>query len=277
MPTPPPAWSPLPSPEVLARYEIWDSYLTQARGADTVPAIEALLPLVERAALKKLCYFPDVGLGTGSAAIEQWAAAHPQEIDEPLRRWPDLMLGMIQVNAREPQRSLDALNRWLRDGPMVGVYFPGGAPAGLPCTHPDVARLVERIAALGGAIMMHTWFTTNEPGPPHGSTPSDLAELAARFPEQTFICAHAGGNWELGLRAVRDHSNIVVETSGFDATAGFLEMAVRELGADRVVFGSHLPSRSLGTELGKILFAGLSEEQKHLVLGGNFRRLLRLG
>jgi predicted TIM-barrel fold metal-dependent hydrolase len=54
-------------------------------------------------------------------------------------------------------------------------------------------------------------------------------------------------------------------------------MAVRELGAERVVFGSHLPSRSLGTELGKILFAGLSEAQKRLVLGGNYRRLLRRG
>ena len=272
---PPPTWSPLPATRELARLEIWDSYLTQARGAAAVPAIEALLPLVERAALKKLCYFPDVGLGTGPAAVEQWVAAHSDQIDEPLRRWPDLMLGMIQVNAREPSRSLDAIDRWLRDGPMVGVYLPGGAPAGLTCTHPDVARLVERVAELGGAIMMHTWFKTNDPALPHGSTPSDLAELAARFPQQTFICAHAGGNWELGLRAVRELPNIVVETSGFDATAGFLEMAVRELGAERILFGSHLPSRSLGTELAKILFADLSEEQKHLVLGGNFRRLLR--
>jgi len=275
MPAAPPAWSPLPPSGVLARYEIWDSYLTQERGAATVPAIEALLPLVERAALKKLCYFADVGLGTASPAIEAWVSTHPDQIDEPLRRWPELMLGMIQLNARDVPRSLVALDRWLRDGPMVGVYFPGSAPAGLPCTHPDVARLVERVAELGGSIMMHTWYKTGEAGPPHGSTPSDLAELAARFPGQTFICAHAGGNWELGLRAVRELPNVVVETSGFDATAGFLEMAVRELGAERVVFGSHLPSRSLGTELGKILFAGLDENQKRLVLGGNFRRLLR--
>ena len=65
-----------------------------------------------------------------------------------------------------------------------------------------------------------------------------------------------------------------METSGFDATAGFIEMAVRELGAERVVFGSHLPSRSLGTELGKILGAEISERDKRRILGQNFRDLL---
>ncbi|MFN9911880.1 MAG: hypothetical protein ACK53L_04810, partial [Pirellulaceae bacterium] len=44
--------------------------------------------------------------------------------------------------------------------------------------------------------------------------------------------------------------------------------------AQRILFGSHLPSRSLGTELGKVLTAAISEEDKHQILGGNLRRLL---
>ncbi|MCB1088822.1 MAG: amidohydrolase family protein, partial [Verrucomicrobiae bacterium] len=106
------------------------------------------------------------------------------------------------------------------------------------------------------------------------STPSELADLAAKFPDQAFLCAHAGGEWERGIRAVRDSPNILVETSGFDATAGFIEMAVRELGAERVVFGSHLPTRSLGTELGKVIGAEIGEPEKRLILGENYRRLL---
>ncbi len=275
MTAPPPSWSPLPPADELARYEIWDSYLTQARGPGLMGSMQELMPLVERFALRKLCFFADVGLGTGNAAVEKWARGQPEEIEAPLRRWPDLLLGFIQLNAHDVPGSLRALDRWLRDGPMKGVYFPGSAPAGLNCAHPNLEPLVARIAELGGAIMLHTWFKTNEEAGAHGSTPSDLAELAARFPDQTFICAHAGGNWELGLRAVRGSPNIVVETSGFDATAGFIEMAVRELGAERVLFGSHLPSRSLGTELGKVLFAQISEDDKKRILGANFRRLLR--
>ncbi len=65
---------------------------------------------------------------------------------KPLERWPDLLLGMIQLNANNVPASLDALNRWLRDGPMLGVYFPGGGPGAMTCTHPNYNPLVERIA-----------------------------------------------------------------------------------------------------------------------------------
>ena len=105
--------------------------------------------------------------------------------------------------------------------------------------------------------------------------PAELAELARRFPAQKFLCAHAGGEWERGIRAVKDTPNVLIETSGFDATTGFIEMAVRELGARRIVFGSHLPSRSLGTELSKIVAADITEQDKRLILGENYRTLLR--
>jgi predicted TIM-barrel fold metal-dependent hydrolase len=51
-------------------------------------------------------------------------------------------------------------------------------------------------------------------------------------------------------------------------------MAVREPGAARVVFGSHLPSRCLGTEYSKVLNAEISESDKHQIMGANLRKLL---
>ncbi len=160
-------------------------------------------------------------------------------------------------------------------GRCWGCTFPAADREALTCTHPNFLPLVERIAEYNGVIMQHTWFQTGGKPGPGASTPAELAELAAKFPEQKFLCAHAGGEWQKGIRAVRDSENILVETSGFDATAGFIEMAVRELGAERIVFGSHLPSRSLGTELGKVIGADISEEDKRLILGENYRRLLR--
>ena len=74
---------------------------------------------------------------------------------------------------------------------------------------------------------------------------------------------------------MQNSPNILIETSGFDATAGFIEMAVREIGAERIIFGSHLPSRSLGTELRKVIGAEISERDKKRILGENFRNLLR--
>jgi len=234
------------------------------------------LPAIKKGQFEKLCYFPHVGIGTTTdKRLEERLRAEPELILKPLNRWPKLLMGMIQLNANDVSASLAALDRWLRDGPMLGVYFTGSGPGAAPCTDKKVLPLVERIAELNGVIMQHTWFITGGKVRPGQTTPAELAELAAQFPQQKFLCAHAGGEWQKGIRAVRDQRNILVETSGFDATAGFIEMAVRELGAERIVFGSHLPSRSLGTELGKVIAAEISERDKRLILGENYRKLLQ--
>jgi predicted TIM-barrel fold metal-dependent hydrolase len=272
----------LPSPEKLKAYRIWDSYFTPSHshpGRDgsrgIVADVERALPAMQKAHFEKAAYFPHVGVGTTTdAAYEKLAKSNPDVVLKPLKRWPDLLLGMIQLNANNVTASLDALNRWLRDGPMLGVYFPGGGAGALACSHRNFYPLVERIIDLNGVIMQHTWFKTGGKQGPGESTPSELAELAAKYPEQNFLCAHAGGEWEKGIRAVADSPNVLVETSGFDATAGFIEMAVRELGAERIIFGSHLPSRSLGTELGKVVGAEITDHDRKLILGENYRRLL---
>jgi len=272
----------LPPSQQLENYRIWDSYFTPAHShpgrdgsSNLIAEIERALPAIKTGKFEKLCYFPHVGIGTTrDADLEQLLKTHPEIIEQPLKRWPDLLMGMIQLNANNVNASLDALNRWLQDGPMHGVYFPGGGPAALVCSHRNFNPLIERIAELNGVIMQHTWFITGGKRHPGTSTPSELAILAKRFPDQKFICAHSGGEWERGIRAVRNSGNILVETSGFDPTAGFIEMAVRELGAGRIIFGSHLPSRSLGTELCKVTAAQISEADKRLILGSNFRKLL---
>jgi len=272
----------LPSSERLKEYRIWDSYFTPSYshpGRDGSSAliadVERALPAIRKGRFEKLCYFAHVGLGTTTDAdYEKLAQTNPDAILKPLQQWPNLLIGMIMLNGNKVDASLDALNRWLRDGPMLGVYFPGGGPGSLPCNHPNFHKLVERIADLRGVIVQHTWFKTGGKQGPGESTPSELAEVAARYPDQKFICAHAGGEWEKGIRAIRESPNILAETSGFDPTAGFIDMAVRDLGPERIVFGSHLPSRSLGTELGKVLGANISERDRRLILGENYRKLL---
>ena len=54
-----------------------------------------------------------------------------------------------------------------------------------------------------------------------------------------------------------------------------VEMAVRELGAERVIYGSDFGGRSLASQLAKVYGADIPAEAKRLILGGNIRRLLR--
>jgi predicted TIM-barrel fold metal-dependent hydrolase len=266
----------------LQGYRIWDAYFTPAHshpGSDgssrLVADVERALPAMTTAKFQRACFFPHVGIGTTTdVQLEQLLRDRPELVSLPLKRWPNFLMGMIQVNSNDIPASIRAVDRWVAGGPMVGVYLPGAGPGARPCNDRRLRPLIEQIAAVGGVIMVHTWFKTGGKGSAGESTPAELADLAEHFPEQKFVCAHAGGQWQRGIRAVRSLPNVLIETSGFDATAGFIEMAVGELGADRILFGSHLPSRSLGTELAKILGAETSEHDKRLMLGENFRRLL---
>ena len=101
----------------------------------------------------------------------------------------------------------------------------------------------------------------------------DLVLLAQRFPDVPLICGHSGGDWELGIRTVRPYKNVYLEFAGSDPHGGQVDLAVKELGAERIVWGGHIPSRSYATELAKVLDADIPHEQRMLILGGNLRRI----
>ena len=72
---------------------------------------------------------------------------------------------------------------------------------------------------------------------------------------------------------MRDCANVYVELSNF-AGAGFIEYAVREFGADRLIFGSFLPASDPFVPIGMVLDADIPDPDKALIAGGNLRRLI---
>jgi predicted TIM-barrel fold metal-dependent hydrolase len=102
----------------------------------------------------------------------------------------------------------------------------------------------------------------------------DLAALARRHPGASIICGHTGGQWELGIRAIRDVPNVTIDLAGSDPTAGLVEMAVRELGARRILYGSDAPGRSFASQLAKVYGADVPDETRQLIFGENLKRLL---
>jgi hypothetical protein len=162
----------------------------------------------------------------------------------------------------------------------VGIKYYGGNPGGVVCSHPNNDAIVRLAGELKALIYVHTWMKIGgDPRRPGGdnergeSTPMDLAQLAERFPDVTFLCGHSGGDWELGVQAVRRLPNVYIEFSGSDPHSGQVDYTVGEVGASRLVWGGHGPSRSYSTELGKVLDADLTQDQRLQILGGNLRRI----
>jgi len=136
--------------------------------------------------------------------------------------------------------------------------------------------VMEKAESLGIPVLQHAWFkiTGCIPGE---STPVDVVALARGFPGVTIIMAHIGGDWQRGIKAVRDLPNVLVDTSGSIVDCGMIEEAVAELGAKRILFGTDLPDIDFWTNLGKIDGAEITAEQRSLILHGNASRLLRGG
>jgi predicted TIM-barrel fold metal-dependent hydrolase len=180
------------------------------------------------------------------------------------------LMGFAYLNPRYVAESLAELERCVRDGPLVGIKLW----VARRCHEPEIDPIIEKAALCHAAIFQHTWFKAegNRPGE---STPDDLAELAERHPQASLICGHAGGDWELGIRSIRKHRNVSIELGGFDPTAGVVEMAMRELGPDRILYGSDVAGRSFASQLGKVLGAEISVNAKRQILAGNLQSLLR--
>jgi uncharacterized protein len=250
--------------------EIWDlhCHLSGVPGNTPEERLGKLIEYADRMGIARLCVY--MGMEWSYDPSPDKLRHDNDQVLRAIRAFPDRALGFVYLNPKHTQVSLDELNRCVRDGPMVGVKLW----VAHRCNAPELDPLIARAAELKAVIFQHTWLkiTGNLPGE---STPMELAELAARHPQATLICGHSGGDWERGLRVIRPHKNISADLAGGDPTAGVTEMAVRELGAERVIYGSDVGGRSFASQLAKVFGADIPESAKRLILGENLKRLLR--
>ncbi len=251
-------------------WRIWDLHCHLNGFDGDTPSAKAaeILRFADRMGVERLCVF--MGYPFSYNPVPDDLRAQNNQVLEALRVGRERMLGFAYLNPNHLDFSLAELDRCVRDGPMVGVKLWVAKRASAR----ELDDIVERASALKAAIFQHAWFKVggNLAGE---STPLDVAELARRHPSAKIICGHTGGEWESGIRAVRGLSNVMVDTAGSDPTSGFVEMAVREVGAKRILYGSDIGGRSFGSQLAKVMGADLTDDERALICGDNLRRLLK--
>jgi predicted TIM-barrel fold metal-dependent hydrolase len=248
---------------------IWDlhCHLSGFEGRTPDEKMAELMRFADRMGIERVCLY--MGYPFAENPGPETLRAQNDQVLQALSHWHHRAFGFAYLSPNHPQTSWDELNRCVRDGPMVGVKLWVAHRADAP----EVDAIVERAAALKAVIFQHTWIKTggNLAGE---STPMDLVELARRHPAVPIICGHTGGNWELGIRAVRGVDNLYADIAGSDPAAGFVEMAVRELGAARVIYGSDVGGRSFASQLGKVMGADVPQAAKDRILGANLKELM---
>ena len=114
----------------------------------------------------------------------------------------------------------------------------------------------------------------------HGvGNPETLEKLSLDYPNAKIIVAHGGG-WDgrapnKYLPVVKKRANVYLDSgAGSLCYLGGVEALVREVGTDKVLYGSDFPFGDALSEMGKIIYAKIADEEKEKILGLNLLRLL---
>jgi len=263
------------SDDTVARVEseshamIWDlhCHFSGVPGPTIEDRTRQILEYADRMGVQRLVFF--MGWPWSRNPSPDDFRRQNDQVLQALQKWPDRLFGFAYLNGHYPHESLQEIERCITNGPMVGIKLW----VARKCSNEALDPIIARCGELNAAIYQHTWLKTQ--GNLEGeSTPMDLALLAARHPTVPIICGHTGGDWTRGIRAIRANKNVSIGIGGSEPTSGFVEMAVRELGAERVIYGSDAGGRSFSSQLAKVYGAEIPDEAKRLILGPNLKRML---
>ena len=196
--------------------------------------------------------YGDIGWGNDQAA-------------EAATRFPGRFFAYCHVSAQYPELMLPELERCFKSPVFKAIkVYQVGTPYDHALFEPVWAFARERRLP----VLAHTW----------GGNVTGLDKAAEKHPGTPFLAGHSGSafayqayvdmakrapNFYLDLTYSREHTNMI-------------EHFVEQVGPDRIVWGSDAPTFSMSHQLGKVLFARISDDAKRALLGGTARRLFGL-
>ena len=111
------------------------------------------------------------------------------------------------------------------------------------------------------------------------SMPEDFCVFANRYPEVKILCSHLGCGWdgsfEHQVRAIQcnAHGNLFTDTSSQNSMiSNILELSVKEIGSEKILFGTDTPCYFSPSQRARVDYADISEDDKLNILYRNATR-----
>jgi uncharacterized protein len=207
---------------------------------------------------------------------------HNDYILNAVAKHPRRLKGMCCVDMYD-QGAFEEIKRCLNGG-LSGVGEIAFYQSGI---RPDAIKLLHPVMDLCRAKDLPVLIHTNEPiGHFYpGKTPVTLAQIysvAETFPENKIIFAHWGGGiffYFLLKKQVRQTmKNVFFDTaaSPFLYDPKIYRAAIETAGADKILLGTDFPLIKPDRYYKEIEQAGLTENEKNLIFGGNAAELFNL-
>jgi hypothetical protein len=188
-----------------------------------------------------------------------------------MRRHPQRIAGYCFVQPGNGAAALDEMTRCF-DAGMIGAKLYNQ----FKYSDEAVFPVAEKCIAHGVPFLGHSAFLTDPKTlalQPKTSHALDFCALARRYPELTLILGHVngGGDWEWAIKGLRECRNVFVDTSGSVLEAPTIELLVRRLGVERILFATDATMEGC---VGKILSAELTPAQRAAIFWRNFQGIL---
>jgi predicted TIM-barrel fold metal-dependent hydrolase len=190
-------------------------------------------------------------------------------------REPDHVRMFVTVNPNYTAHALAEIERCAARG-AIGIKLLASRRADDPLLDPIATVAAER----GFPILHHIWQHRRRDWPSQEiSDGADLARLAARHPNASFVLAHIGGGGDYlhTFPAVVDTPNIFPDLSGSGVDRGMLDSAVAALGAQRLLWGCDLTMCTGLAKLRALDVIGLSADDLRDIRWRNAARIFPRG
>jgi uncharacterized protein len=174
-----------------------------------------------------------------------------------------------QVNPNDGAAAFDEIKQAATDwGMRVLKIMPAIYHVNL--TGPLASELMTTARELGLVVNIHSGSEI--------SHPLAIGALARRFPDVTVLMDHMGyREWvSEAIEAARDNPNLYLGTTIAAFEPVTIERAIRELGPERIVYGSNWPNLYSDLAVEAIRRAKFGRDAEELIFGGNLARLLKM-
>lgn len=197
---------------------------------------------------------------------------------EAMKNYTGKMVGMFTVNALYQKESLEEIKRRVDQG-FVGLKAYYHVKINDPLFYPIIEKMID----LKMIMLVHAEATLGTGGyrmkydkkrMPNTSVPEDFADIAKRYPEAMFQYAHTGGgpDWEYACKGLKNCPNVYVDISGSNNEENMINFAVKELGEDRVLFGT---DNMYFQGVANVIASDLTEVQRRKIFFDNYNNILK--
>lgn len=215
-------------------------------------------------------------LGIDKMCIASWLAIfgdaeRGNEITEAaMKKFPERVLGYASLNPCYTRDMKNEAIKWHLDKGFKGLK---------PFANSSHSRYIKdgykEWWKLGNEY--HLFALADPGGYVHGEYLEDIDALAAIYPNISIFMDHAGSTFDIAVdyaEIAKKHENVYLQLTYTTVPFGMVEYLTSEVGAHKVQFGTDSPMRDPRQQLGWVIYADISVEDKKKILGENMFKIV---